>query len=53
MEAMEKIGSGTWRIRDLCQEYGVAEPVIEVSDRRITTTFPCPAAQIRPESVPG
>ena len=39
IEAMEKIGSGIRRIRDLCQEHGVAEPLIEVSDSWVTTVF--------------
>ncbi len=53
MEAVEKIGSGIRRIRDLCREHGVAEPTIEVSDHWITTTFPRLPVQIRPESVPS
>lgn len=43
MEAVERIGSGIRRIRDLCREHGVAEPVIDVSDHWVTTTFPRPA----------
>ena len=58
MEAVERIGSGIQRIRDLCREHGVAEPVIDVSDHWVTTTFPRPADQVRdqvgtkPESRP-
>ena len=39
MEAVERIGSGIQRIRDLCREHGVAEPLIEVSENWVTTTF--------------
>ncbi len=42
MEMVEKIGSGIRRIRDMCKEYGVAEPVIEVSDFWVTVTFTRP-----------
>ena len=47
MEATERIGSGIRRIRDLCCEHGVAEPVIDVSDHWVTTTFPRPVDQVR------
>lgn len=40
MEAVEHIGSGIKRIRNLCREYGVAEPRIEVSEHWFTVTFP-------------
>lgn len=40
MEAVEHIGSGIRRIREFCRDYGVAEPVIEVSDSWVTTIFP-------------
>ena len=40
MKAVERIGSGIRRIRDLCREHGVAEPVIKISDHWVTTTFP-------------
>ena len=42
MEAVENIGSGIRRIRDLCREHGVAEPLIEVSESWVTTTFERP-----------
>jgi len=32
MKAVEHIGSGIRRIRNLCREYGVAEPQIEVAE---------------------
>ena len=53
MEAVEKIGSGIRRIRDLCREHGVAEPVIEVSDSWVTTTFKRPIAQVGTKSGPS
>ena len=58
MEAVERIGSGIQRIRDLCREHGVAEPVIDVSNHWVTTTFPRQAERVRdqvgtkPESRP-
>jgi ATP-dependent DNA helicase RecG len=42
MEAVEHIGSGIKRIRNLCREYGVAEPRIEVSEHWFTVIFPRP-----------
>ena len=42
MEAVEHIGSGIKRIRNLCREYGVAEPQIEVSEHWFTVIFPRP-----------
>ena len=43
MEAVEHIGSGIRRIRNLCREYGVGEPRIAVSEHWVTLTFPRPA----------
>ena len=45
MEAVENIGSGIRRIRRLCREHGVAEPVFEVSEHWVTTVFPRPTEQ--------
>ena len=42
MEMVEKIGSGIRRIRDMCKEYDVAEPVIETSDSWVTVIFTRP-----------
>ena len=57
MEAVERIGSGIRRIRDLCREQGLGEPVIEVSESWITTTFKRPTAESEDEvlskSAPG
>ena len=47
MEAVEHIGSGIKRIRNLCREYGVAEPQIEVSEHWFTVIFPRPANGIK------
>ncbi|MDO9509076.1 MAG: ATP-binding protein, partial [Thermovirgaceae bacterium] len=51
MEAVEHIGSGIKRIRDLCREYGVAEPRIEVSEHWFTMIFLRPG--VEPETEPG
>ena len=42
MDVVEEIGSGIRRIRDLCREHGVAEPVIEASEHWVTITFERP-----------
>ena len=39
-------GFGIRRIRDLCREHGVAEPLIEVSASWVTTTFQRPTSQV-------
>jgi ATP-dependent DNA helicase RecG len=60
MDAVEHIGSGIKRIRNLCREYGVAEPRMEVSEHWFTVIFPRPTAtpettgkaESRPESRP-
>ena len=46
MGMVEQIGSGIRRIRQECRDYGVEEPVIEVSDNWVVTTFPRPSAQV-------
>ena len=43
MDVVENIGSGIRRIRGLCREHGVAEPVIEASEHWVTVTFRRPA----------
>jgi ATP-dependent DNA helicase RecG len=40
MDAVEHIGSGIKRIRNVCREYGIAEPRIEVSANWFTMAFP-------------
>ena len=57
MEAVEHIGSGIRRIRNLCKEYGVAKPRIEISEHWFTVTFSRPVApesqpELQPESRP-
>jgi len=53
MEAVEHIGSGIKRIRDLCREYGVADPLIEVSEHWFTVSFPRPEPQEVEEAKAG
>lgn len=54
MEAVEHIGSGIKRIRNLCREYGVAEPQIEVSEHWFTVIFPRPLSpDTQEEETPG
>lgn len=43
MDAVEHIGSGIRRIRDLCREWRVPAPVIDVSEHWVTVTFRRPA----------
>ena len=42
MGLVEQIGSGIRRIRQLCRDYEVAEPLINVSENWVTTTFTRP-----------
>ena len=44
MEAVEHIGSGIRRIKDLCIEYSLEEPIIEVSPHWFTLVFKRPMA---------
>ena len=46
MDVVENIGSGIRRIRELCREHEVAEPVIDVSEHWVTTTFLRPTAEV-------
>ncbi len=39
MGLVEQIGSGIRRIRELCQDYGAAEPEFEVSEHWVTAVF--------------
>ena len=43
MEAVEHIGSGIRRIRDLCREWGVPAPLFDVSEHWVAVTFRRPA----------
>ncbi len=51
MDAVENIGSGIKRIRDLCREHGVGEPIIEVSEHWVTVTFRRSAALVDGEAI--
>ena len=53
MEAVEKIGSGIRRIRNLCCEHGVTEARIEVSESWVSTTFTRATAQVETRSRPS
>ena len=46
MGMVEQIGSGIRRIRQECMDHGVAEPMIEVSENWVTTTFRRPDAPL-------
>ena len=46
MVAVERIGSGIRRIRDLCCEHGLAEPLIEVSAPCVTTSLGRPTLEV-------
>ena len=58
MGMVERVGSGIKRIREMCRDYGMAEPVIEVSKNWVTTTFKRPIEEVigeiepQPESRP-
>ncbi len=47
MNAVEQVGSGVRRIREICRDYGVPEPDYEINDHWVTMTFK------RPELVNG
>ena len=53
MDVVENIGSGIRRIRQLCREHEVAEPVIEVSEHWVTTTFIRPTAEVETKLAPS
>ena len=46
MGMVEQVGSGIKRIHEMCRDYGVAEPMIEVSENWVTTTFKRPIEQV-------
>lgn len=46
MGMVERVGSGIKRIREMCRDYEVAEPVIEVSESWVTTTFKRPIEKV-------
>ena len=53
MNVVENIGSGIKRIRELCREHGVAEPVIDVSEHWVTVTFSRPAGPVDERDIRG
>ena len=53
MGMVEQIGSGIRRIRQECRDYGVAEPLIEVSEHWVTTTFRRPVTSAGARSASG
>ena len=52
MDAVEHIESGIRRIRDLCREWGVPAPVIDVSEHWVTVTFRRLAWEVRVRAQP-
>ena len=52
MGMVEQVGSGIKRIRETCRDYGVAEPMIEVSENWVTTTFKRPDKEGTGEETP-
>ena len=50
MGMVEQVGSGIKRIREMCRDYGVAEPVIEVSENWVTITFKRPSGQVEDQT---
>ena len=39
MDAVEQVGSGVRRIREICKDYGTAEPQFEIDENGITLRF--------------
>lgn len=52
MGMVERVGSGIKRIRQMCRDFGVDEPVFEVSVSWMTTAFLRPAAHDRDQDTP-
>ena len=50
MDLVEQIGSGVLRIRDLCRDYGVPDPVFDVSENWVTVAFPRVTPQVGTKS---
>lgn len=49
MRLVEQVGSGIRRIRELCRDYGVTEPTIDVSENWVTTTFARQIEHVAPQ----
>jgi ATP-dependent DNA helicase RecG len=52
MGMVEQVGSGIKRIREMCRDYGVPEPVLEVSETWVTTTFKRPIEEVTQHVTP-
>lgn len=52
MDAVEHIGSGIKRIRQICDDYGVAVPEIRAEESWFTISFARPSATTTPEVTP-
>ena len=52
MDAVEHIGSGIKRIRQICDGYGVAAPEIHAEESWFTVSFARPSATTTPEATP-
>ena len=52
MDVVEHIGSGVRRIRDLCRDHGVPDPIFDVSEHWMTVTFSRRSDDDGPESRP-
>ncbi len=50
MDLVEQIGSGVLRIRGLCRDYGVPDPVFDVSENWVTVAFPRVTPQVGTKS---
>ncbi len=52
MDAVEHIGSGIKRIKQICNDYGVAAPEIQVEEDWFTVSFPRVSATATPQVTP-
>ena len=52
LDVVEHIGSGIRRIRDLCRDHGVPDPIFDISEHWVTVTFPRQSEDDGPESRP-
>ncbi|MEA1869038.1 MAG: ATP-binding protein [Euryarchaeota archaeon] len=52
MGMVEQVGSGIKRIREMCIDYGVAEPLLDVSENWVTITFKRPIEEVTVEVTP-
>ena len=52
LDVVEHIGSGIRRIRDLCRDHGVPDPIFDISEHWVTVTFPRQSEDDGPEVRP-